>query len=288
MKLSIYLTLVLSVLFFGCDFESYEKICKPNAGSCPIEGGTQITKCSADGQSVKTQNCPTGSYCRSGACSSTSSGNVSIVTTSLPEGENALPYEAFLEAQGGVEPYAWQLLSGELPEGINLYSDGTISGETASAGSFPLTFRVIDGSTPPATATVDLNLEIAISPLEIIGELSYDAVVTKVIVLDVLIPYIEYNTDLQARGGLRPYMWTMEDPPGMLSQYISNWGLPAGFIMTEEGNISGTATSLDDATSVTLPNGTTLTGYFLYIQVEDKQNPSAIATSIFAIPTLPF
>ncbi|MBN2725545.1 MAG: hypothetical protein JXR95_15880 [Deltaproteobacteria bacterium] len=277
--------ILLIVFFSGCDFAAYEKVCQPFSGLCTSDGKIEV--CKSDGSGYVTESCPDGTICSGGKCTSSSSSTLSILTQSLPSGENALPYETQLSAEGGMAPYSWQLLDGSLPEGFSLSSDGTISGYTSDAGTFDLTFRVFDSSQIPQYATEDFTLEIDISPLEIVAENFYDAVVTKVILLDFLIPYMEYSVSLEAAGGLTPYQWAELTPPSMLSSYISNWGLPAEFEMTSEGHISGTASNLDDATTITLPNGTTVTGYFIYAGVTDSQSPSATASAVFAIPTIP-
>ena len=60
--------------------------------------------------------------------------NLTISTTSLPNGQVGVAYSATLTATGGTTPYAWSITSGVLPTGLSLNaSTGLISG-TPSGG----------------------------------------------------------------------------------------------------------------------------------------------------------
>lgn len=70
---------------------------------------------------------------------------VSIATKTLGKGKVGKKYNTTLKATGGKKPYAWLLVSGDLPEGLNLDSStGKITGIPLSSGSFNLTFQVTD------------------------------------------------------------------------------------------------------------------------------------------------
>jgi hypothetical protein len=76
---------------------------------------------------------------------------VSITTLFLPEGQQGNTYsETLLTASGGVTPYSWSVGSGALPAGLALSSTGTISGVPTASGSFALTIKVTDSTTPTA------------------------------------------------------------------------------------------------------------------------------------------
>ncbi len=49
-----------------------------------------------------------------------------------------------LQASNGTGPYTWTVSSGLLPPGINLSSDGVLSGTPSAAGTFPITFDATD------------------------------------------------------------------------------------------------------------------------------------------------
>src|SRR5580704_17437009 len=80
---------------------------------------------------------------------------LTITTTTLPNGVQGQPYpSAQLVATGGVPPYTWTLLSGNLPSGLALNADGTITGTPTVPGvDNTFTVQVADSETPtPQTA----------------------------------------------------------------------------------------------------------------------------------------
>jgi hypothetical protein len=85
-------------------------------------------------------------------------GELRIVTSSLPDGSYQTPYSYPVSASGGVPEYAFAL-SGSLPQGLGLSSDGIISGVPEVTGSFSFTVQVTDSQ--GTTAQKDLDLSIA-------------------------------------------------------------------------------------------------------------------------------
>jgi hypothetical protein len=87
-----------------------------------------------------------------------------ITTTSLPNGATAAGYNALLQAQGGIPPYTWTLVSGQLPAGLSLSSQsnntGQISGNPIIAGTSTFTVQVADSDTvdTPQTATFPITI----------------------------------------------------------------------------------------------------------------------------------
>jgi hypothetical protein len=69
-----------------------------------------------------------------------------ITTTTLPDATEGKSYSQTLMATGGVTPYTWSVLSGSLPAGITLASDGVLSGTPSVTGSFNFTAQVVDSS----------------------------------------------------------------------------------------------------------------------------------------------
>lgn len=51
-----------------------------------------------------------------------------ILTEALPNARASLPYQVQLAAAGGVPPYRWSLVDGELPPGLELSDEGLIAG----------------------------------------------------------------------------------------------------------------------------------------------------------------
>jgi hypothetical protein len=81
-----------------------------------------------------------------------------VTTTTLPSGTNNEPYSQTLMATGGVEPFTWTNISGFLPPGLTLATNGVISGTPASLGTFSFTVEVIDALSGTAMQQLALTL----------------------------------------------------------------------------------------------------------------------------------
>jgi len=68
-----------------------------------------------------------------------------LITTSLASGAKDEPFEQALAASGGDGNYSWSVVLGALPPGVNLASDGTLSGTPTSSGTFAFTVEVVSG-----------------------------------------------------------------------------------------------------------------------------------------------
>jgi hypothetical protein len=90
---------------------------------------------------------------------------LSITTTSpLPPGTTGAAYNTSLQATGGVQPYTWSLVSGQLPAGLTFGSNGFISGVPILAEGTPAQFavqvtdsEVTPKTTPPQTFTIAIG-----------------------------------------------------------------------------------------------------------------------------------
>ncbi len=217
-----------------------------------------------------------------------------VITTNspLPQGEEGTPYSTSLAATGGQSPYAWGIISGALPQGLVLTSSGGIEGTPTEHGTFGFEVRAFDAGTPVAWGTKSFELTITIAPLEIVGDQMYDLWITRVVVLPLItvvegIP-IPYSTQLQARGGVRPYHWAEQELPEFLGFLIPESGVPDGLTLDDDGTLHGAVTDPESAISVTIPFvGITLTGYFFAATVTDSQDPADSKTGIFLVPTVP-
>jgi hypothetical protein len=87
-----------------------------------------------------------------------------VHTTSLPKGFLKRPYEARLEAAGGITPLHWEVTEGALPPGIVLAHDGELSGEPTGTGEFRFTVTVADSGRPVAQRNQQLVLTV-VAPL---------------------------------------------------------------------------------------------------------------------------
>jgi hypothetical protein len=85
-----------------------------------------------------------------------------ITTPSLPNGTNNVAYSQALTASGGQPPYSWTNVSGALPPGLALATNGVISGVPTTNGTFDFTVKVTD--TLGGTATQALALTVPSLP----------------------------------------------------------------------------------------------------------------------------
>ena len=91
-----------------------------------------------------------------------SSGNpLSVATNSLPAAMQNDAYNADLNAAGGSPPYSWTLTSGSLPSGLNLSSNGEISGTPTRAEQSTFTVEVKDAVGDSASAQLQLQVNAA-------------------------------------------------------------------------------------------------------------------------------
>jgi Putative Ig domain len=96
-------------------------------------------------------------------------GPLSIVTPAGPlaAGTTATGYGASLQATGGVTPYTWTLIQGQLPSGLTLSTSqsgsGIISGVPTVAEAQPYTFSVqlTDSEIAPQTKTATYTISVA-------------------------------------------------------------------------------------------------------------------------------
>jgi len=89
---------------------------------------------------------------------------LAIRTTSLPRGYLHQPYQAKLEAQGGILPLHWELAEGNLPQGVVLHPEGALSGAPEATGEFHFTVNVADSGKPAMQRKQALVLTV-VSPL---------------------------------------------------------------------------------------------------------------------------
>jgi hypothetical protein len=114
-------------------------------------------------------------------------------------------------ASGGTAPLTWALDSGSLPPGLSIASDGTLSGNPTTAGTYKFVLRATDSATPAQTATQSFTVMVETAPT--ITTTSLPDGRTGVI----------YIYSLEATGGTPPYSWTSgsvcsPDCPGLTMQ----------------------------------------------------------------------
>jgi hypothetical protein len=88
------------------------------------------------------------------------SSTLEVTTTVLPEVTDGENYDAAVGVLGGTTPYHWSLSSGTLPSGISLNTGtGVISGTTQQTGSYPLTVKITDSSSPQQNVSQKYTVE---------------------------------------------------------------------------------------------------------------------------------
>ena len=140
-------------------------------------------------------------------------------SAALPGGTVGVAYSAALAATGGVGGFTWTLESGNLPAGLTLAPNGSITGTPTTAGLALFTARATD--TAGAFATLVLSINVASAPVTITtASLPGGTVGTG------------YNTSLAATGGTGGMTWTLD-----------SGALPAGLTLGSGGGITGTPTT---------------------------------------------
>jgi hypothetical protein len=87
-----------------------------------------------------------------------------IKTSELPKAYIRQPYQARLEARGGLAPLKWEGAEGSVHAGISLHSDGFLSGTPSQTGDFHFKVTLSDSATPAHQISRQFSLTV-ISPL---------------------------------------------------------------------------------------------------------------------------
>ena len=219
---------------------------------------------------------------------------VLIITTGspLPSGEEGTAYQTQIKASGGVPPYIFGITGGALPAGLDMSSNGVLSGIPLDHGTFVFTVKAFDDGDPVGVGSKEFELTLEIAPLNIVADTIYDLWIVKIVVLPLItvvqgIP-IPYSKQLEAHGGVKPYHWSEIPIPGVVSWLIPNAGLPEELTLEEDGLLHGAVTDPSKVVELTIPfTGISLTGFFFMGEVIDSQDPSDSDTGLFLAPTLP-
>ncbi len=142
---------------------------------------------------------------------------LTITTTSLPQATRGVVYHFVFSAAGGQPPYAWAIVDGVTPAGLNLNaSTGEFSGVPTATGTFAFVIRVTDGAGASASAAITV------------------VVVATALVIDTAsLPGgsvgVFYSQSISASGGVPPYSFNITGgaSPAGLSLNV-NTGLLSG------------------------------------------------------------
>ena len=84
-----------------------------------------------------------------------------ITTTSLPDARRNKNYSRTLAATGGLAPYTWSVVGGNLPPGLALNaSTGVIGGKATTIATYSFTVQARDSQGTPATDTQALTITV--------------------------------------------------------------------------------------------------------------------------------
>jgi len=84
-----------------------------------------------------------------------------ITTTDMADGIGGTVYNATVLVLGGIPPYTWSIIHGNLPDGLAMdNASGVISGNATKKGNYNFTVQVSDNSIPVNIATQRLRIRI--------------------------------------------------------------------------------------------------------------------------------
>jgi hypothetical protein len=160
-----------------------------------------------------------------------------VTTTSLPNAITGVDYEEVLEASGGDGTYAWEIIGGALPAGLELAADGTISG-AATAAPAPSHGPGGPGG-PAAVGTSEFTVQATSGGLTGQADLSitvFDPLAVTTAALSGGLLDEAYGEALAATGGDGAYQWS-----------LAGGTLPEGLTLNANGTITGVPTALGTA-----------------------------------------
>jgi hypothetical protein len=188
----------------------------------------------------------------SGSASYTYNAGPALLFPAPPGGEVGVAYTNTFTVTGGTSPFTWSVASGTVPPGLTLNaSTGVLSGTPTSAGTFTFAVKVTD----KAGLSDSKSVSITIIPGPSMTFAAPPGGWTRTV----------YLYTLTASGGTAPLAWT-----------VTSGSLPAGVILSPDGNLTGTPTatgtfsftvkvtdangqSATQATSLTIATGVTTT-----------------------------
>ena len=152
----------------------------------------------------------------------------------LASGTVGVGYADGLTASGGADPYAFALASGNLPAGVVLNADGSLSGNPTEAGTFALTVDITDANSQAGTSAHSLMIGPPVLVLT-------PAAGTLVATYDVA-----FTQNFSVSGGVGPYVYSLT---GALSAGLSLSGGTLSGTPTQSGSFPISLTATDTGAS---------------------------------------
>ncbi|MFB3852115.1 MAG: putative Ig domain-containing protein, partial [Acidobacteriota bacterium] len=99
--------------------------------------------------------------------------NITLSPALLPNAATGTNYNQTISANGGTAPYTYSVISGSLPVGLTLSSNGIISGTPTTSGSFNFTITSTDSTGCAGTRNYNITVIVGNPPPEIAVGNSY-------------------------------------------------------------------------------------------------------------------
>ena len=169
---------------------------------------------------------------------------MSITSPPLIPAARTHNYSQQMTAANGIGTVTWSKTAGNLPPGINLGTDGSLTGIATANGTYSFTLQATDSATPPQTATVQESIQV-VDPVKITSSPNLpDACLNQ--------PYTFTPTKT---GGLAPFNW------GITGFWIGIFPDPSTGVFSGSSPVTGTysvlfgvndATNTGDGQTITL------------------------------------
>ena len=101
-----------------------------------------------------------------------------VVELALPNATLGAPYSTVLVASGGTAPYAWTILTGAVPLGLVLDSEGVLAGIPGAVGPTTLAVRLTDAAGGTSTATLTLDVAPPPPPIQQVTVVATSGLIT--------------------------------------------------------------------------------------------------------------
>ncbi len=149
---------------------------------------------------------------------------ITVDPATLPSGTAAAAYSTTITASGGTAPYSFAVTAGALPAGLNMASNGILSGTPTTSGTFNFTITATDASTGSGPYSGSRAYSLTIAPPAALA-------ITPVTLPNGTVA-VAYSQAITASGGTAPYTYA-----------LTAGALPAGLSLTAGGVLTGTPTA---------------------------------------------